>query len=65
MSTYAPFAKPLYVMLKPVGAVCNLADVYKRQQIICILDFLLFEQQFVNVINLLHLIQLVGRKSIV
>ena len=21
MSTYAPFAKPLYVMLKPVGAV--------------------------------------------
>ena len=23
MSTYAPFAKPLYVMLKPVGAVCN------------------------------------------
>ena len=25
MSTYAPFAKPLYVMLKPVGAVCNLA----------------------------------------
>ena len=25
MSTYAPFAKPLYVMLKPVGALCNLA----------------------------------------
>ena len=28
MSTYAPFAKPLYVMLKPVGAVCNLAYNY-------------------------------------
>ena len=28
MSTYAPFAKPLYVMLKPVGAVCNLACDY-------------------------------------
>ena len=27
-STYAPFAKPLYVMLKPVGAVCNLACDY-------------------------------------
>lgn len=24
MSTYAPFAKPLYVMLKPVGSKCNL-----------------------------------------
>ncbi len=23
-SAFAPFAKPLYVMLKPVGAVCNL-----------------------------------------
>ena len=24
MSTYAPFAKPMYVMLKPVGSKCNL-----------------------------------------
>lgn len=24
MSTFAPFAKPLYVMLKPVGSLCNL-----------------------------------------
>lgn len=28
MSTYAPFAKPLYVMLKPVGSLCNLACDY-------------------------------------
>lgn len=28
MSTFAPFAKPLYVMLKPVGALCNLACDY-------------------------------------
>ncbi|MBQ8501304.1 MAG: anaerobic sulfatase-maturation protein [Bacteroides sp.] len=28
MSTYLPFAKPLYVMTKPVGAVCNLACEY-------------------------------------
>ncbi len=28
MSTFAPFAKPLYVMLKPVGATCNLACDY-------------------------------------
>ena len=28
MSKYAPLAKPLYVMLKPVGAVCNLACDY-------------------------------------
>ena len=27
-STYAPFAKPLYVMVKPVGAVCTLAGAY-------------------------------------
>ena len=27
-STFAPFAKPLYVMVKPVGAVCNLACEY-------------------------------------
>lgn len=27
-STYAPFSKPLYVMLKPVGSVCNLACKY-------------------------------------
>ena len=27
-TTYAPFAKPLYVMVKPVGAVCNLACEY-------------------------------------
>ena len=26
--TFAPFAKPLYVMTKPVGAVCNLACDY-------------------------------------
>ena len=28
MSTYAPFARPLYVMLKPAGARCNLACDY-------------------------------------
>lgn len=28
MSTYAPFAKPLYVMLKPAGSFCNLACDY-------------------------------------
>ena len=28
MTTFAPFAKPLYVMLKPVGALCNLACDY-------------------------------------
>lgn len=28
MSTLAPFAKPLYVMLKPVGALCNLRCNY-------------------------------------
>ena len=28
MSTFAPFARPLYVMLKPVGALCNLACDY-------------------------------------
>ena len=28
MTTFAPFAKPLYVMLKPVGALCNLACNY-------------------------------------
>jgi uncharacterized protein len=28
MSIYAPFAKPLYVMLKPVGSLCNLACDY-------------------------------------
>jgi uncharacterized protein len=27
-STYAPFAKPLYVMLKPAGALCNLSCDY-------------------------------------
>ena len=26
--TISPFAKPLYVMTKPVGAVCNLACKY-------------------------------------
>lgn len=26
--TYAPFAKPLYVMLKPIGATCNLGCTY-------------------------------------
>ena len=28
MSTFAPFAKPLYVMLKPVGSKCNLDCEY-------------------------------------
>lgn len=28
MSTYAPFSKPLHVMLKPASAVCNLACSY-------------------------------------
>lgn len=28
MPTFAPFAKPLYVMLKPAGALCNLACDY-------------------------------------
>lgn len=28
MTTFAPFSKPLYVMLKPVGALCNLACNY-------------------------------------
>ena len=28
MTTYAPFARPMYIMLKPVGAVCNLACDY-------------------------------------
>ena len=28
MAIFAPFAHPLYVMLKPVGAVCNLACSY-------------------------------------
>lgn len=28
MYTFAPFAKPLYVMLKPVGSACNLACQY-------------------------------------
>ena len=26
--TFAPFARPLYVMLKPAGALCNLACEY-------------------------------------
>ncbi|GHT72064.1 hypothetical protein FACS189455_4920 [Bacteroidia bacterium] len=26
--TFAPFAKPLYVMLKPIGSVCNLRCKY-------------------------------------
>lgn len=28
MTTYAPFARPLYVMLKPAGSICNLACEY-------------------------------------
>ena len=28
MTTLAPFARPLYVMLKPAGALCNLACDY-------------------------------------
>jgi uncharacterized protein len=27
-NTFAPFARPLYVMLKPIGAVCNLQCTY-------------------------------------
>jgi uncharacterized protein len=27
-STFAPFARPLYIMLKPIGAVCNLRCKY-------------------------------------
>lgn len=27
-ATITPFAKPLYIMAKPVGAVCNLACDY-------------------------------------
>lgn len=28
MNTFAPFARPLYIMTKPVGAICNLACDY-------------------------------------
>lgn len=28
MATFAPFARPLYVMLKPIGSMCNLACDY-------------------------------------
>ena len=28
MTTYAPFARPLYIMLKPAGSLCNLACEY-------------------------------------
>lgn len=28
MTTFAPFARPLYVMLKPAGSICNLACEY-------------------------------------
>lgn len=28
MNTFAPFARPLYIMAKPVGAICNLACDY-------------------------------------
>lgn len=28
MTTYAPFAKPLYIMAKPVSSICNLACKY-------------------------------------
>ena len=28
MATIAPFASPLYVMLKPAGSLCNLACKY-------------------------------------
>ncbi|MDR2810540.1 MAG: anaerobic sulfatase maturase, partial [Tannerellaceae bacterium] len=27
-SAFAPFARPLYVMLKPAGAICNLRCTY-------------------------------------
>ena len=26
--TFAPFARPLYVMTKPIGSTCNLAGDY-------------------------------------
>ena len=29
-ATITPFAKPLYIMTKPVGAVCNLAGTQMR-----------------------------------
>ena len=28
MATFAPFARPLYIMLKPIGSMCNLACDY-------------------------------------
>jgi uncharacterized protein len=28
MNTFAPFARPLYIMTKPIGAICNLACDY-------------------------------------
>ena len=28
MSTISPFARPVYVMLKPAGSICNLACEY-------------------------------------
>ncbi len=50
-ATFAPFAKPLYVMIKPVGAVCNLAcdycyyleksELYRESNRYCLSDELL------------------------
>ena len=28
MNTFAPFARPMYIMAKPVGSLCNLACHY-------------------------------------
>ena len=60
MSTFAPFAKPLYVMLKPIGSVCNLdcdycyylekANLYEAQKRHQLSDELLekFIQQYIE-----------------
>ena len=31
--TFAPFARPLYVMSKPIGSACNLNDVAWRDTV--------------------------------
>ncbi|MFA6812105.1 MAG: anaerobic sulfatase-maturation protein, partial [Bacteroidaceae bacterium] len=59
-TTFAPFAKPLYVMLKPVGAMCNLAceycyyleklNLYKNSKKYIMSDELLekFTEEYIN-----------------